>query len=69
MSPGRVGHQRAGLLATVTDRFADLDDQQRQWRQLSAELWLYAQRHLILAGFQTQGGAAPSQGQGELGSW
>jgi AcrR family transcriptional regulator len=37
---------RAGeLLAAVTARFADLDDQQRQWWQLSAELWLYAQRH------------------------
>ena len=33
------------LLAAVTARFADLDDQQRQWWQLSAELWLYAQRH------------------------
>ena len=33
------------LLAAVTSRFADLDDQQRQWWQLSAELWLYAQRH------------------------
>ena len=33
------------LLAAVTARFATLDEQQRQWWQLSAELWLYAQRH------------------------
>jgi AcrR family transcriptional regulator len=33
------------LLAAVTARFATLGEQQRQWWQLSAELWLYAQRH------------------------
>jgi AcrR family transcriptional regulator len=33
------------LLAAVTARFATLDEQQREWWQLSAELWLYAQRH------------------------
>jgi AcrR family transcriptional regulator len=33
------------LLAAITARFATLDEQQRQWWQLSAELWLYAQRH------------------------
>jgi AcrR family transcriptional regulator len=34
-----------GLLAAVTARFATLGEQQRQWWQLSAELWLYGQRH------------------------
>src|SRR6266487_6867134 len=33
------------LLAAITARFATFDEQQRQWWQLSAELWLYAQRH------------------------
>jgi hypothetical protein len=33
------------LLAAVTARFATLDEEQREWWQLSAELWLYAQRH------------------------
>jgi AcrR family transcriptional regulator len=33
------------LLAAVSARFATLDEQQREWWQLSAELWLYAQRH------------------------
>jgi len=33
------------LLAAVTARFAGLDAGQREWWQLSAELWLYAQRH------------------------
>jgi AcrR family transcriptional regulator len=33
------------LPAAITAWFAPLDEQQRQWWQLSAELWLYAQRH------------------------
>jgi AcrR family transcriptional regulator len=33
------------LLAAITARFATLGEQERQWWQLSAELWLYAQRH------------------------
>jgi AcrR family transcriptional regulator len=33
------------LLGAVTARFATLDEQEREWWQLSAELWLYAQRH------------------------
>jgi AcrR family transcriptional regulator len=33
------------LLAAVTTRFARLDAGQREWWQLSAELWLYAQRY------------------------
>jgi len=33
------------LLAAVTDRFTNLDEQHRQWWWLWAELWLYAQRH------------------------
>ncbi len=33
------------LLTAVVKRFADLDDQHRQWWTLWAELWLYAQRH------------------------
>jgi AcrR family transcriptional regulator len=33
------------LLVAITARFATLDEQQRQWWHLSAELWLYAQRH------------------------
>lgn len=36
---------REELLAAVTARFANLDDEQREWWQLSDELWLYAQRH------------------------
>ncbi len=33
------------LLTAVVERFADVDDQHRQWWTLWAELWLYAQRH------------------------
>jgi AcrR family transcriptional regulator len=33
------------LLAAITDRFTDLDEQHREWWALWAELWLYAQRH------------------------
>jgi len=33
------------LLAAVTARFTELDEEHREWWQLSAELWLYAQRH------------------------
>lgn len=36
---------REELLAAVTRRFADLDEEHREWWQLSSELWLYAQRH------------------------
>ena len=35
----------AELLAAVTDRFADLDEAHREWWQLWAELWLFAQRN------------------------
>jgi AcrR family transcriptional regulator len=37
------------LLAAVTERFADLDQDHRDWWTLWAELWLYAQRHPDLA--------------------
>jgi len=33
------------LLTAVTGRFADFHQEHREWWQLSAELWLYAQRH------------------------
>jgi AcrR family transcriptional regulator len=33
------------LMTAVTDRFSDLDEQHREWWQLWAELWLFAQRH------------------------
>ncbi len=35
----------AQLLAAVTARFADLDEAHREWWQLWAELWLFAQRN------------------------
>lgn len=34
-----------GLLRAVTERFAVLDDQQREWWRLWGELWLHGQRH------------------------
>jgi AcrR family transcriptional regulator len=36
---------RGELLAAVAERFTDLDTAHREWWQLWAELWLYAQRH------------------------
>lgn len=36
---------REELLAAVSGRFAELDEQHRAWWQLSSELWLFAQRH------------------------
>jgi hypothetical protein len=35
----------AELLDAVTRRFADLDETHREWWQLWAELWLFAQRN------------------------
>ncbi len=35
----------AELLAAVTRRFTDLDEAHREWWQLWAELWLFAQRN------------------------
>ena len=35
----------AQLLAAVTGRFANLDEAHREWWQLWAELWLFAQRN------------------------
>jgi len=36
---------REELLTAVTRRFTDTGEEHREWWQLSAELWLYAQRH------------------------
>jgi AcrR family transcriptional regulator len=33
------------LLAAITARFATMGQEEREWWQLSTELWLYAQRH------------------------
>jgi AcrR family transcriptional regulator len=40
-----AAHSRHTLLAAVAQRFTVLDDRHREWWQLWAELWLYAQRH------------------------
>jgi AcrR family transcriptional regulator len=37
-------HSMAELLQAVTNRFADLDQAERDWWTLWGELWLYAQR-------------------------
>jgi AcrR family transcriptional regulator len=33
------------LMVAITERFADLDEEHREWWALWAELWLYGQRH------------------------
>jgi len=41
----RGGQAGRAVPAVRVGRFADLDEQHRQWWALWAELWLYAQRH------------------------
>src|SRR6266516_2639768 len=40
-----TGASREELLLAVTRRFGEVDEEHREWWQLWAELWLYAQRH------------------------
>jgi AcrR family transcriptional regulator len=40
-----TANDRPELLAAVTERFATLTEEQREWEVLWVELWLYGQRH------------------------
>jgi AcrR family transcriptional regulator len=40
-----AANDRHELLRAVTERFATLTEEQREWELLWVELWLYAQRH------------------------